>query len=202
MTTTTVHRIVAIAGAVLLALVLSAALAAAQTGTAPTTGANYVAPNDSLSGQSMLGTLIASHREAIRLSRSTARVSSNADIRRFAQQTVETRTGALNTAIALSDRLGYTRGDTLTMLSSTMTPVDSGLGAGLSALADASADRAYLSSMISSDENLLTVLRTRAMKVTDPAVRAMAIETRTSLEGQVAEARKLEPPTPAPAAGQ
>jgi putative membrane protein len=197
MTTTTVHRIVAIGGAILLALALSAAVAGAQTTGAPTSGANYVPPTDSVSGQSMLDELIRSHREEIRLSRGAANATRNQDVRRFAEQMVNEHTAALNTAIALSDRLGFTRADSVTTFSSTMTTPSSGMGAGLAPLADESADQAYISSMIGAHETILAALRTRAEKVTDPTVRALALETQAAVETHLAAARQLQPPPPA-----
>lgn len=199
--TTMTHRALAVGGGLLLVLALSAAVAEGQASGAPTTGASYVPPNDSISGQSMLDQLIRAHREEIRLSRSTANATRNADVRRFAQQMTEEHTAALNTAMALSNRLGYMRGDTVTTLSSTMTPTDSGMGGGLSGLADASADQAYVSSMVSAHESLLTLLKQRSAKVIDPTVRAMAMETQAAVERHLVEAKRLQT-APTPAAGQ
>lgn len=198
---TTTHRVLAIGGGLLLILALSAAVAEGQASGAPTTGASYVPPNDSISGQSMIDQLIRGHREEIRLSRSTANATRNADVRRFAQQMTEEHTAALNAAMALSNRLGYLRGDTVTTLSSTMSPTDSGMGGGLSGLADASADQAYVSSMVSAHEALLTMLKQRASKVTDPTVRAMATETQGAVERHLAEAKRLQA-VPTPPTGQ
>jgi putative membrane protein len=199
--TTTTQRALAFGGGLLLILALSAAVAEGQTSGAPTSGASYVPPNDSISGQSMLDQLIRAHREEIRLSRSTANATRNADVRRFAQQMTDEHTAALNAAIALSDRLGYLRGDTVTTLSSTMTPPDSGMGGGLSGLADASADQAYVSAMISAHEAVLALLKQRSAKVTDPTVRAMAMETQGAVERHLVEAKRLQT-APPPATGQ
>lgn len=192
--TTTTHRLLVIGGAILLALALSAALLVAQ---APTTGANYVPPNDSISGQTMVDELVRSHREEIRLSRATVHASRNPDVRRFADQMVTEHTVALNGILTLSDQLGYTRGDSLTTFAAT-TPVDAGLGAGLSSLANAEADQAYISSMIGTHEALLRMLQARAAKTTDPTVRAQAIETIATVEGHLAAARRLQAPPPPP----
>jgi putative membrane protein len=187
MTSTTVHRIIGIGGGILLILALSAAAAEAQTSNAPTSGASYVPPNDSISGQSMLDQLIRAHREEIRLSRSTAAQTTNPAIRRFAQQMTDEHTAALNAALALSDRLGYMRADTV----STLPSPDSGMGAGAGGAVAAEADKAYVSSMVSAHETLLTLLRQRATKVTDPTVRAMAIETQAAVERHLVEAKRL-----------
>lgn len=197
MTTSTMHRIVAIGGAILLALALSAAFALAQTSGAPTSAASYVPPTDSVSGQSMLELLMRASRDEIRQSRTVAGATRNGDVRRFAQTLVDEHSAALSNANALWDRLSYTRADTVSTIPAVGPTADSGLGGGLSALADADADRSYLSNQVATLQSLLTQLRQRNGMVADPAVRTFATEMQATLERQLAEATRLQGPRPA-----
>jgi predicted outer membrane protein len=196
--TTRIHRIIVIAGAALLAMALSAALAWGQASGAPTSTASYVVPTDSISGQSMLELIMRTNREAIRQARATAAATRSADTRRFAETVIAEHTAMLTSATALWDRLSYTRPDS----SSTTVPVasDSGMGAGAVAAGDTAFDQAYAASQASALESLSQQLRARGPLVQDPGVRAFALELQDPVDQQLAAARELAaPPAPQPA---
>jgi putative membrane protein len=190
----TVHRLAMIGGAVLLALALSAAAALGQTSGAPTSSSSYLAPTDSISGQSMLEILAQANRDEIRQAQGTLGSTRDPAIRAFAEQMISAHTAALARVNTLWDRLGYTRADSTTTLTGTVADSVRGLGAGVypGTAADASADRGYVSGQVTAHQALLTQLQQKAKLVSEPQVRALAVELQAAVTQHLADAKALD----------
>lgn len=191
---TTTHRLAVIGGAILLALALSAAIAAAQTSGVPTSTSSYVAPTDSISGQSMLEILAQANRDEIRQAQGAIGSTRDPAIRTYAEQMISDHTAALAQVTTLWDRLGYTRADSTTTLTGTPADTARGLGAGAfpGTAADASADRGYISAQVTAHQALLTQLQQKAKLVSEPQVRALAVDLQAAVTQHLADAKALD----------